>query len=398
MQANLTNTKPGELFLPFLYFFGRIILFLGLFPDSLYGLGDLKTYFSVAALKGWPFLDYWVEYPPIFPWINAAIYRLAGANQDVYNFILFLLLSAVGAAGIWIFLRLARHLYGENEGFLRTLIYFAVLSILPYTWWYFDSIPVFFTLLGLYWIIREKHVRAGVAIGLGILAKWFPIFLLVSLWRHRSPKKALLTASVALGLTAFVFGILYIGSPKMTTASLVSQPGRSSWETVWALIDGNYSTGLYIHLEDRLDPSLAGIVGQTGNPARIPIYLTLAVFGGLGLWMLWKTRSHSDLSMISLVGITWGIFFLWSPGWSPQWILYLIPLILLTLPYKRVLAWVITLVAITLLEWPIILSHLVTAGLWLVVPVRVMMLVGLVVQWFTQTRMPVKDVVVPSET
>ena len=61
---------------------------------------------------------------------------------------------------------------------------------------------------------------------------------------------------------------------------------------------------------------------------------------------------------------------LWLPGYSPQWVLYLVPLILLALPFRMGVMMAVVLVLVNLLEWPVLLSRGVFDGLWLVVPVR----------------------------
>jgi hypothetical protein len=383
----ITENHPDrdlQLLLPMLYFFGRILLFLGLIPNDLHGFGDFPTYFGWAGLKGWPFFDYWVEYPPIFPFLNAGIFKLASGQQFLYDFLLVLLISLAGAACIWAFQRIATRLYGERAGWIRTVIYFAVLAPLPYTWWYYEPLPLVCMLLGIDWAQRKEDLKAGVAIGLGILTKWFPIFLLPAIWRYLPRRRAWQVILLALGLTIVVVGGLYAVSPRMTGASLSSQPGRNSWQTVWALIDGNNNTGEYILLDERTDPAAARIV--RGNPAKIPTLLTLAIFLGIGLWLFLRIRATDDRSMIAFIGITWAIFFLWSPGWSPQWILYLIPLILLTLPHEKGMFMVILLSLVTLFEWPFVLTHHLYAGMWLIVPARMALLVWLIVQWQAITR------------
>ncbi len=169
----------------------------------------------------------------------------------------------------------------------------------------------------------------------------------------------------------------------MTRASLVSQPSRSSWQTLWALIDGNFTTGEYILLSDRTVPEYAGIA--RGNPARIPTLLTLVIFAGFGLWVFWKAKlKDNDLAFIAMVGVTWILFLLWSPGWSPQWILYLLPLALLTLPERRGLWICLGLTLVTLLEWPTLLARHIWEGLYLIVPLRSLIFLILLWSWVRQ--------------
>ena len=88
--------------------------------------------------------------------------------------------------------------------------------------------------------------------------------------------------------------------------------------------------------------------------------------------------------MIAFVGLTWCIFLLWSPGWSPQWVLYLIPLILLTLDDRNAVLMTIILVLVNLLEWPVLLSRGYQWGLLLTIPLRTLMLILLAWLWYQQ--------------
>jgi hypothetical protein len=371
--------------LPALYVAGRIFLFLALIPDNWQGFGDLQQYYATAGLKGWPFINYWMEYPPVFPFISAALYRLAGSSSFLYDLGLCLLFALAGASCILVFRRIAEIVWGETGAVRRTLVFFALLAPLPYTWWYYELLPVGLMLLGLYAALRRKTKLAGAAVGLGALVKWFPAILLPAIWRLCERRQALRITLIAAGSVGLVFGALYAASPEMTRASLVSQPSRSSWETVWALIDGNYHTGEYLLLADRLDPSVAGIPRDA--PARVPPALSMLVFGGIGLWCLWQARlAGNDLGFLALVGVTWVLFLAWSPGWSPQWILYLLPLILLTLSERRALWLCLALILVTLLEWPTFLKHDLWQGLWLVVPLRMAIFGLLFFNWLPLTR------------
>jgi len=375
-QRDLNNI----LLLPMIFFFGRIVLFLGLIPNNLYGFGDLPQYFKVASLPGWPFFNYWVEYPPIFSFINSGIYKLVSGGQFVYDFLLVGLISLAGAASIYIFQRIAEQIYDARNSLIRTLVFFGILAPLPYTWWYYELIPVFLILLSLYWMMKDRDRDTGLILALGILTKWFPALLLPAVFRFRSWRRALKIALLAVCIPALVFGILYLASPKMTAASLVSQPGRTSWQTAWALVDGNYTTGEYILLQERLNPDLAGV--QRGNPAVIPSWVTLIIFMAVGLWFFWKVRVKNNLSLISFFGITWIVYLLWSPGWSPQWILYLIPLVLLTFPVEKGFFWCMLLILLTLIEWPTLLKHNLFVGLWIIVPARILIFFVLIANWY----------------
>jgi hypothetical protein len=386
MQFQVKSQRNLFFLLPLLYFFGRMILGLSLLPNNLEGAGDLDTYFAWAQNNGWIYFDAWSEYPPLFPWINKLIYLLSGGNYYFFLFLSVLVFSLAGALVIYVHGLIAERLHGQKEGFIRNLIFFGLLSPLPYTWWYFDLIPVLLMLLGIWYMLENKTVKSGVAIGLGILTKWFPVFALVAAWRCLPRKKALQVTLIALGLTALVFGGLSIVSPEMTTASLKAQFGRNSYQTLWALVDQNYTSGAVFLVEEQTNPALATY--RRGNPAVIPTWATLLVFGALGLYSISKVKAEKESNLIAVLGITWALFLLWCPGWSPQWILYLLPLITLSLNWNKALFTASFFILLTIIEWPTLLIHGYFHTLWLIVPLRIGFFAYLIVSWVKALRNP----------
>ncbi len=89
---------------------------------------------------------------------------------------------------------------------------------------------------------------------------------------------------------------------------------------------------------------------------------------------------------MAFLGLTWVVFLSWSPCWSPQWILYLIPLVLLTLPIKAALYGCMGLIFLTLVEWPTLLARSVFEGLWVIVPLRLGLFAWFGARWYRLLR------------
>jgi hypothetical protein len=189
------------------------------------------------------------------------------------------------------------------------------------------------------------------------------------------PGQALRSSLVALALTGMVYAGLWAASPDFTRASLVSQVRKGSWQTVWALLDGNLQTGNFGPLAERLDPSTAD--QSRGNPPRLSPWLTLVPFLGLGIWRFTRAPGATPQGLVALAGFTWTLFFLWSPGWSPQWVLFLIPLALLSLPLREAALFAAVLILTNLLEWPVLLSRGMFWTLPATVLLRTLVLAGL---------------------
>ncbi len=74
------------------------------------------------------------------------------------------------------------------------------------------------------------------------------------------------------------------------------------------------------------------------------------------------------------------------PGYSPQWVLYLLPLTLLLLPPRRGILMSIVLLAVNVLEWPVLLARGWFQGLYLLVPVRTLLLLLLTILFYQAMR------------
>lgn len=367
--------------LPALFLAVRLMLVVALPLEGLRGYGDLTNFFRISGL-GWPLLDYWVEFPPLFPWLSRWLYLASAGQEHIYDYLLVFLLTCFQAATLVVFEMIAEEIFSPSQAELRTRVFFAILVCLCYGWWYFDPIPVFFMLLGLFWVLKGQDLGAGVSLFLGTITKFFPALLLPVVWRLRPPRRAVFVTALTIGIAVVAYLGFFLFSPGYTVASLRSQIAKGSWETVWALVDRNFNTGNFGPLVERYDPALAR--NLQGNPPRVPSMLTLLPFLALGGWVFWRGRVHNHLTAIAFLGLTWCIFLLWSPGWSPQWVLYLIPLILLTLPSREGLLMVVLLVFVNLLEWPVLLSRGYNWALWFTVPLRTLLFALLAYIWYRQ--------------
>ncbi len=353
--------------------------------EGLRGYGDFHHFFNLASM-GWPYLDYWVEFPPVFPILSRMIYIISNGQEHIYDYLIAILLSLVQTVSIYIFIKIALRLYGESRGGQRGWVYFAILVGLAYGWWYFDPLAVLAMMAGLWLLIEGKDIKAGIAFGFGALVKLFPLLGIPVAWRFRRVKQALYTTLLSLTITIVGYGLFFIASPEFTISSIRSQASKGSWETVWALLDTNYNTGNFGPEIEHLDPKAAMI--SRGNPARISPWITFPFFLGIGVWIFTRPMIVEPKSLVAFLGITWCIFVLWMPGWSPQWVLYLLPLILLALPDREAILMAVCLVLINLLEWPILLSRGYNWGLWITIPVRTLLLILCAWLFWTVVRVP----------
>lgn len=233
---------------------------------------------------------------------------------------------------------------------------------------WFESYPLFFFLLSLYLLLQHRPYLSAFFTGIGFMIKLIPLILmpvavqLISKVKYRlSLNNAHLNFTkespagtsfpihrssfiipfdlprIAVYLAIFLVTVVVIATPfYLMNSDLIfgSQQitgARQPWETVWALIDGNYEYGV-IPLDMR---NLAWSPGEA-PPTRIP---WLAVTAGFGLiYAVFYTRPldwHAPRQALAFVGFTLCLFMLWSKGYSPQWLGWPLFFIALLLPNLR---------------------------------------------------------------
>jgi len=349
------NTRLPAGFFVAAFAFARLIMLATMSPENLRGYGDFISYFELAGLPGLPFIDYWVEYPPVFPFLAEIIHCISGGREHIFIYLMISVLSLADAGSLYIFSRLSGRWFSPEKHLLRTGAYLLILISLPYNWWYLEPLVVFWMMLGISLIFDRRWLKTGLAIAVGVGIKFFPILVVLAAWRRAPWQKLILLAVTGLAPVLLLFGVLWLNAPEFTSASLLSQASKGSWETVWALVDGNLHTGTFGPFDERLDPETA--VMPRGNPPVIPPLVSLLVFGCAGLVFLFYARPVDERQAVAVVGFAWCLMLLWSPGWSPQWILYLLPLILLSLAGRQALLLGAAFILTALLEWPVLLSR-----------------------------------------
>lgn len=317
------------------------------------GLGELSD------LGFYPFRDYWVEYPPVFPWLAVGAYRLTLLFPPTlfkdfaasYHLVLGLPLVLADVATVALVGAIALRLAPRGEALRRMALYATLVwPIIVAVGWY-DSLPCFLLLLGVWLLLRGQGAAAGAVTGLGFMTKVFPAILApvgLKFLPQRRERLALLGgAAVVTLLIAAPFLAL---SPTYFLASYRVVFARSSWETVWALLDGYTSYGKVAPLGVRFDPTTAEYIAFRSRLPTLPIAAGFALLYAI-LWFRPAARTPRNLvlfSAISTVG-----FLLYSKGYSPQFIIYVLPFVAILLPWRRAIGYALALSAFNLLEWPL---------------------------------------------
>ncbi len=320
---------------------------------------DYQYYYEVGKLTGagyYPYINYWFEYPPVFTYIAIGVYKLTEwAHRDYAYFsqILALTLLPFEVLTLTCLYLIARRLYNLVTAVRLCWIYSALL--LPAFFWQysFDTMVAGLTLLAFYFLLSEKRNASAIVLGFAIGTKLVPAFLLGTVWRFALKwRQALIYTGIVVGTVALIFGYFFWRSPVFTLASFESLMTVSSWETIWALLDGNYAYGDVGVLARHLDPAQALI--PLYNGPTVPGWLTALIFGGIFLYLYSRPFDRKNpRHLLLFTGMTLMLFHLWSKGWSPQWITLLLPFLLLLYPNGRGVLFVLVLSFVNLLDWPL---------------------------------------------
>ncbi len=333
----------------------------------------------------YPFVHYWLEWPPLFSWLVVIVYRLSllippwTDPRLWYNTLLGLSLLPFEVGNFVLIYLIALQLYDKAKALTCALIYACLFAPL-YVWTgWSDSMPLFFLLLGLYLLLRHKAIAAGAMAGLGFWVKVFPILLvpvgLRALAGIRRKAAFFLAACATMLLIALPF--LWVNAGFLW-AFFANMLGRSSWESVWALLDGYYSYGVVT--ADRLSLPADFSTHATSIPWPAVTLAFMLIF----VWLYTRRADYEDhLRTVALTGLTVNLFILYSKGYSPQFIVQLIPFAVLMLPHLRGVGYIILLDIINFLEATVFFIILPEQHWLLVVTVlfRTLLIVALTVEY-----------------
>lgn len=331
---------------------------------------DFDTYFGIAALSDYelyPFLNFWLEWPPILPWLAVGAYKLSlwlppWPDDPRLWFVIILgsLFVLFEIGNFSLIYRLARRLFDSPATVNRVLwLYLGLFPPLYAMLGFFDCIALFFILLALELLLSQRHLLSAIAIGIGFMVKLLPLLILPvavrRLWhQYRADNKE---ASIEIGLYVVVLGLTIMAllgpflmyGPEWVQTSARAMMSRAPWETVWAIADGYYGYGVV--LGDRLNPAETEFATHTSS---LPWWLISLIFAG---WYLLIIAAPADYNqsrpVIALTGFTTAMLLLYSKGYSPQFLVYLLPFVVLLFPNGRGLIYALILTGLNILEQPI---------------------------------------------
>ena len=250
---------------------------------------------------------------------------------------------------------LARRLYGQFRAQELAWIYAFLPLPLVFTFWTFDALLVFWLFLAIWCYLSNQGERSAGALVLGTLTKYTPLLFLLAAWRDRRPGAPSWFRIAALTVIslALVYAALLAGNAEMTAASLQSQLNKPPYQSIWALIAGRFTTGIFGPLPSHLDAAAA-----TGSYVPlIPAALRWGTCALVLLLSLARRNLSGERALLAATGFGLLCFALFAQGFSPQWLLPILPLILLVFPTRQGLLTLLILSVLALVDYPLIFAR-----------------------------------------
>ncbi len=312
--------------------------------------------FAQLARQGYlPYETIWTTYPPLFPLLMMWVWHASTLLPpwDYPN-----LWFSLGMGGVFLLFEtgnfiliylIARKISSPKIAFTGAGMYALFFApVYTVTGW-FESYPLFFFLLSLYLLLCRKPYLSALFTGVGFMIKLLPVMLLpvgIQLAPRATTRRRLripaLNVDIDLRHAALYVGIFaatviaigipfYLKNPRLIFGSLQITAAREPWETVWALLAGNYDYGI-IPLDMR---NLAWAPADA--PAAVLPWRWISLgFAAVGAFFYTRRINwQHPKTVVAFTGIVLNLFFLYSKGYSPQWLGWVLVFIALLLPNLR---------------------------------------------------------------
>ena len=283
-----------------------------------------------------PYVDVLSEYPQIPTYLFGLLYLFIPTTdvQGVY-FLHSSIFSLLMLFCLFLTIRMLYAMLSERK-------WLAYLMLLPGTLYFthnrFDILPAFLALWSLWSLRRQKFVATGILLGIGALTKWYPALLLPVYLSYDYALRKRVNWKMIL---AFVVTVILIALPTLLTGGLAAflspyllHAGRSFEQvSLPALLRLLFGTiGLY--------PSIVLLTG---------IFLALQLLSApLSLF----ARIDTEEKLLQWNILVIGAFILFSRIYSPQWLLWLMPFLILAARNWFDVAWIIVYNLVTYLSFP----------------------------------------------
>lgn len=294
---------------------------------------DIRALWGAEHLNegAFPYFDFPVEYPVLTGMLMAVTglpaYALFGdAGGTLYYHLNAIILMAFGIGAVAAVYRMRLHRPWDA----MLLACAPIMAVTAVVNW--DLFAVGLTVFFLLAWARNRIWWAGILLGLAVAAKFYPLLiagpLLVLAWRHRRLKPAITAIAVAAGTWLVVNGpfILFARQGWLRFFELNSERGID-WGTLWYVLR-------HVSGED-------STVGTFVNDVDTLNWLYLVAFAlCCAAIALVVVSAPAPPRLAQLAFLVVAAFLLTGKVWSQQYVLWLVPLVVLARPaWRMFLLW-----------------------------------------------------------
>lgn len=310
-----------------------------------------------VLLPRMPYLDFGIEYPPlgVATFVLPAFIAGFDAGEEAYRLAFQLLMAACGVALAVTTVFTVGALGGGRRELIvgGALVAATPLLMGPTILARYDLWPVLLTGLALWCIATRRDTGAAIFIGLGALAKLYPLLLapwvVAYVWRREGTRAALRWSLLLAFVVLLGFGPFLVLAPEDTLDMVVRQLERPlQIETFGAaiLMLLNEVASLPLQVVHSYDSwNLAGTL-----PDLVSTGQTLTSLALLGLVFVGFLRSRPTRSALLLaVAAAMCVYVALGKVFSPQYVIWLVPFVAVVPAARGGLVAVGLLVAATLL-------------------------------------------------
>ncbi|MEM4577199.1 MAG: glycosyltransferase 87 family protein [Candidatus Nezhaarchaeales archaeon] len=215
------------------------------------GLRDTEWYsfYSYLDSRGaTPYVDVREGYPPLGFLVYMPLYYAFRDSVEAFSYAFRALNGALLTSCVFVLYMILRTRLSEWRSVELAFCYAALPSVLIANLYSNDVVALLPSALAVYAMLRGKPIACGLLIGIAGMSKGFPLLLLVPALlmpsRLEQKVKVLGSALAALMIVSLPFMLM---NPYTYTSTFTHVGSRGPWETIWALLDGYYSHGGFLH-------------------------------------------------------------------------------------------------------------------------------------------------------
>lgn len=363
---------------PTLMFISFRLLMLALSLSHFYvWLGDYRWVKGILlpAFKAHGLWNVWTGYPPL---ASMLLYLVL----SVLDFTSLHLISLIFDAGnLLLIYGIGRRFLNKEKAAYLLWVYSCVFITIQ--WWILPLVEqnaTFFLLLSLYLLLLGKGKSSAIAGGIGAMIKIFPAVTTLTYLKTQSSQRAKISYLTILGLIILLGSLPFlINNPTIFISGFLWQANRPPWETIWAI--AFFAT----RLEPGQQPKYSEIIRPVFPNPELSL-IDLITLTGLIItlfYIMLKVKLNTDYDKVRFTAVILCLFLFWSKGWSPQYSVWITPLLLLLYPSFRGLILLIVWEVVNCLEYPYAFTYIYPALLIICIIVRTAIIAGVII---TQVR------------